>query len=80
MVELGGMRPQAGLDVAQAFPVGQLGEGHAQELVEMRKSERRITPWVLGHTTPESMQWQVIHQLGKHQLSSMHWTTSGKIR
>lgn len=35
MVEFGGMYPQAGLYVAQAFPIGQLGEGHVQELVEM---------------------------------------------
>ena len=34
VVELGGLRAQARLDVAQALPVGQLREGHAQELVQ----------------------------------------------
>lgn len=40
MIELGGMRTQTGLDVAQAFPVSELREGHAQELVEMREGKR----------------------------------------
>lgn len=72
MVELGGMRAQTGLDIAQAFPVGQLCKGHAQKLVEVRESERRIAPRVLGYAAPEGVQRQVIHQLGKHQLSRMH--------
>ena len=72
VVELGGMRAKTGLDVAQAFAVGQLREGHAQELVEVRESERRIASGVLGHAAPEGVQRQMIHQLGKHQLSRMH--------
>ena len=72
MVELGGMGAQTSLDVAQAFPVGQLREGHAQKLIEMRKSERRITPRVLVHATPKSVQWQMIHELSEYQLSRMH--------
>jgi len=34
VVELSAMRPQADLDVAQAFAVGQLRERQAQELVQ----------------------------------------------
>ena len=33
MVELGVGDPQAGLDIPQALPVSELGEGHAEELV-----------------------------------------------
>lgn len=72
MVELGGMRAQTGLDVAQAFPVSQLREGHAQELIEVRESERRIAPRVFCHASSEGVQRQMIHQLGKHQLSRRH--------
>ena len=37
MVELGLMGAQTGFDVAQAFAVGELREGQAEELIEMRK-------------------------------------------
>ena len=33
VVELGGLRRQAGLDVAQALAIGQLREGHGAELL-----------------------------------------------
>ena len=72
MIELGFVRTQTGLDVAQALPVGQLREGHAQELIEVRESERRIAARVLGHAAPEGVQWQMIHQLCEHQLPRMH--------
>ena len=80
VIEPGGVRAQAGLDVAQTFPIGQLREGHAQELIEMRKGECRIAPRVLGHASPEGMQRQMVHELGEHQLSRMHGDPSGKIR
>ncbi len=80
VIELGGMRAQAGLDVAQAFPVGQLREGHAQELIEVREAECRVATGILLHAASKSVQRQMIHQLGEHQLSSMHGDSSGKIR
>ena len=80
MIELGFVRTQTGLDVAQALPVGQLREGHAQELIEMRKGEGRIAPGILAHASPEGMQRQMIHELREHQLSRMHGESSEKIR
>lgn len=41
MIELGRLRMQAGFDIAQTFSTGQLREGHAQELIEIRKGEGR---------------------------------------
>jgi hypothetical protein len=49
-----------------------LREGHAQELIEVRKSEHRVTPRILGHATPENVQRQMIHQLGEYQLPRIH--------
>lgn len=42
-VEQVGLGSQAGFDVAQAFPVGELGESHAKELVPCR--EASACPW-----------------------------------
>ena len=38
VIELGGLRSQARLDIAQALPVGQLRKGHAQILIETREA------------------------------------------
>ncbi len=38
VIELGLMGTKAALDVRQALPVGELGEGHAQELVHAREA------------------------------------------
>ncbi len=80
VVELGPLRAQAGLDVAQAFAIGQLCEGHAQELIEVREPLNRIAPRILGHTASEGMPWQMIHELSEHQPSFVHEDSSGKIR
>ena len=34
VIELGVLRAQTGFDVAQALAIGQLREGHAQELIQ----------------------------------------------
>jgi hypothetical protein len=80
VVELARMRPQTSLDVAQAFPVSELREAHAQILIEMRKRERGICPSVFRYASPECVKRQIFHQLSEHQLSRMHRTTSRKIR
>ena len=37
MIEFPLSRAQTGLDVAEAFPIGQLSEGHAEKLAPARK-------------------------------------------
>ncbi len=53
MVELGLVGAQTGLDVAQALAVGQLSEGHAEKLVEMRKRLGGIFGRITLHTAAE---------------------------
>jgi hypothetical protein len=53
MIELGLMRAQTGLDVAQALAASQLREGHAEKLVEMRESLGGIFGRVTLHTAAE---------------------------
>lgn len=49
MVELRRLGSQTDLDVAQALPVGQLGEGHVQELVEATEAAHVEVALVLRH-------------------------------
>ena len=80
VVQLARMGPQTGFDVAQVFPVGQLGEHPAQIRVEVREGERRVLARIPRHTAPERGQRQMLHQLGEHPLARMHSTTPEKIR
>ena len=49
LVKLGGLRTKAGLDVAQAFPVGQLGESHAEKLIHAPEGTHVEIATVLGN-------------------------------
>jgi len=68
VVELARVRPQASPDVALAFPVSELREGHAQILIEIRKRERRICPSVFRYALSKRVQRQIFHQLSEHQF------------
>jgi hypothetical protein len=50
MVKLGLMSSQTGFDVAQTFAIGQLCEGHAEKLIEMRESLGGVVGRVTLHT------------------------------
>ena len=63
---------QASFDVAQALPVGQLGEGHGQELVPARESAHLAIPLVTLDTAPELLPVDSLHQLGKNRSSLVH--------
>jgi hypothetical protein len=53
VAELGSVNAQTGFDVAQAFAVSQLREGHAKKLIEMRKSLGGILGRVTLHVAAE---------------------------
>ena len=66
------LRPQAGFDVAQAFPVGELGEGQAQELVEAGEGFDFVVAAVACDTTPEGVHGQVGHELREDEIAGIH--------
>jgi hypothetical protein len=72
MVELAALCSQARFDVAQAFPILQLREGHAEVLIEARKA----LDLVLGSTTRDAatkrVQRQVFHGLRENQLPRVY--------
>jgi hypothetical protein len=72
MIELGTLRAQTYFDVSKALPKGQQRERHAQELIQARKGLHFECAWIAGHATTEGGQRKMLHQLRKHQLTSVH--------
>jgi len=55
VVELLFHGPQTALDIAQTFAKGQLGKGHAKELIETREFTDAFVPMISADTLPEPM-------------------------
>ena len=72
VVELLGDRAQAGLDVPQALAIGQLGEGHAQELVETREVANPSIAVIPLDAAVEGILGQEVHQLGEDVAIGEH--------
>ena len=63
---------QADLDIAQALAMGELGEGHAEELVEAGKGLDVAVAVIALDATAEGFHGQVGHDLGKDELTGRH--------
>ena len=76
VVELGGLAAQTGFDVAQTLAIGQLGERHAQKLVETSEVFDLVLSVVASDTSAKSGQGQVRHHLRKNKFARVHWHSS----
>src|SRR5690606_1038323 len=72
VIQLGLMCPQAQLDLAQALAPGELGEGHAQKLVEAGEAFDVALSLIRMHGASKGRERQVIHQLGEDESALMH--------
>jgi len=72
VIELSPDGPQAGFDVPQAFPEGQLGEGHAEELVETGKSLDLVFPAVSVDALSEFANRKELDQLREDGSAGVH--------
>jgi hypothetical protein len=63
---------QAGHDIAEAFPVSELGEGQTEELVEARKPPDLVVPMITPDAFPKLVQWQKSHDLGEYGRLGIH--------
>ena len=72
VIQFSGLGAQAGLDVAQAAPVGELGKGHAPVLI--RAAERLYVPVtaVSGDAPVEHVPREMSHDLGEDQAAGIH--------
>ena len=74
-------RAQVDLDIAQRFACGQLGKGHGEELIQTRELLDFVVAPVRRNTTPKRGEWQMGHDLCKHEHALMHgslWRIAAK--
>ena len=72
VVQPPGLSAQVDFYVAQGLAVGQLGEGHGEELVQAGEVLDLVLASVVGHTAAKRAQWQVDHELRKYELALVH--------
>ena len=63
---------QAGFDIPQAFPVGELGEGQAEELVEAGKGFDFVVAAIACDTAPKGVHGQMRHELREDKMTGVH--------
>jgi len=72
VIQLGLCCPQACLDIPQAFPVGQLGKGHAEELVPAGENLYLVVSIVAFYALPKFVHGNKVHQLGEYGSTRVH--------
>lgn len=72
VIELAPLGAQAGLDVAQALPVGEPRKGHAQELIEAGEALDLVMAAVALDTAMKGTQGQVSRELCKDEFAGVH--------
>ena len=63
---------QAGLNISQAFPIGQLGKCHAEILVPAGKADHLVVASVAVDAFSELVCGDKVHQLGKDRFPGIH--------
>ena len=67
-----GLGTQIDLDVAQGLAVGQLSEGHGQELIHAGEVVDLVIATVSRYASAKSAQWQEGHELRENKLALVH--------
>jgi hypothetical protein len=78
VVELRGLRRQAGLDVAQALSIGKLRKGHCSVLLRAGERSHPAIAIVACDDTREGTPRQKIHNLSEQRLADIHGRILGK--
>jgi hypothetical protein len=78
-IEFRGLHRQAGFDVAQALPVGQLCERHGPIMLAAGQRPHPLIAAVPRDNPGECAPRQKIHQLGKKRLATVHWRLLGNL-
>lgn len=69
VTELGGLRAQARLNIAQTLPVRHLRKGHAQVLIQTREALDLVLAVVMDCAAAKSAQRKMAQQLRKDELA-----------
>lgn len=65
-------RSQTSFDVAQAFPISQLGESHAEKLIVTGELSDSLVATITAHAFVEIVLGKEVHQLRKDDTSGVH--------
>ena len=79
MVQLGRLRRKHRLDVAEAFAIGQLREGHRAKVFGARKRADPVVAMVTLDDAGEGRPGKKIHQLREKGLACVHDAASGNV-
>src|SRR5271166_3076217 len=80
VVELRRLNGQAGLDIAQALPVGQLGKRHGPILLGAGENPHPMVAAVTGDNPPECRPRHKIHELREKCFARVHGRLHTKTR
>jgi hypothetical protein len=72
VVKLAAHRAQAGLNIAQAFAIGKLREGHGEELFPATEFLGVPVAAVASHASLKLFVGQILDQLRKHRAARVH--------
>src|SRR5271169_982617 len=72
MVKFGLVRAQTNFDVTETLAEGQLREGHAQILVQMREGFCRVARRVTRDAATKCVERQKLHELRENKLADEH--------
>jgi hypothetical protein len=78
-IEFRDLHRQAGFDVAQALPVGQLSERHGSIMLGTRQRPHPMVATVPRDNPGEPAPRQKIHQLGEKRLATVHRRLLGNL-
>ena len=78
VVQPGRLGEEAGLDIVQAFPIGQLSEREDAEMFGRGKRPDTMVSTIATDDTGEGGPGQVIHQLGEQHFAGVHAGVSRK--
>ena len=72
VIELLLIAAKAGLDIPEAFPVGELGETHTEKLIPAGKGNELVAALVPLDTFLKFVSGKELHQLREHRFPSIH--------
>jgi hypothetical protein len=72
MVELAALCSKTDLDIPEAFSIGQLGESHAQVLIQTGEPVNLPVPFVPIYTAAERVHGKMVHHLSENEFSRIH--------
>ncbi len=80
MIELLVIAPEAGLDISEAFAIGELSKSHAKELIPAGKGFDLVVAPISFDALAEFVGRQEFHELGENGFAGIHKPLSPSLK